>query len=1137
MAIAKLKRDFQDILVLGEASASFPGTTVLSHMGRIADPADIVLKPNDTVFYLYHGPPVKLCDLAHADDGFKWHAKKPLKGGKDCNAIKGMSYACRNTDRSIMKHLWFVPPEGNNDNSILELENQIHIKVIVAYRLSATKREVPSQQSIAMPATTTRVVPAAQELDGDTYQPSTSKRRRAAEARPVSPPLTRKKTAAAAEEATDDMSYSPHWSTIRSPPQEPVASSADSPTKRMYSEMLVGLQRTAAQKRYPIKVRFPKLPTFTFYLFRGNTINIKKLVAIDGLAWVGKKVLRSKLGIVGISYECPDKPGLKKRIWFLQSEQGLPPSSVPASPLIGFHSGASSPAMASTALDLVLLADIALKDSPQIDTPRTPASMKFFGTGPPPPSLSLLTTPPIGSLGPISGTASPIMTPLLGNKHAMTPSMYSAAKRVKTPVGKIDYWGSVKVWHEDEATKQSYMAYLQGSQPSPIVFDHVIQPSIDSLRPGQPLFYMLQGSDSRTIKDICDADGYGPWQCCGMLQKDLHIHGLVYQCRNYPDLKKHIFFTPENAPQPAATLLRSTLQVAPTTNVAYGALPLIVPPQHSGMASPIPHDSHPVDLTDHTFPSTLPTAPGSNVHSGVAPMPLVHAPGMPWASPATFAAAVTAMHPPSHGHSSSHPSDDVLMPPPLHHGHHGGHHHAPPHFDDVHSADGLPPAAAVLHAPPPVAPPSTAIQERNSVTASPMVPAFLSPLASTNSMYTPMHHVPSPAMLLAAHQAVQQGHSPRMNGSMSHYENLRRDRVVIVYLRVGAHAALKSRPLPSTGIVAQAERSITDMQQVCVADLESLRRGRVIVSYLTGSISEQDDIPVPIPDAACFPDDPPVVVPAAVKPEPVATIAPVITVTPTVPQPIPDELVTPPVVFPPSFASSTSELPPPLPTPLSTLADVMPVEPEPVVPMDAQPTSNADAVGFHDHAVTSENDDHDQSMSESEADSPSDDRTARELSPRDANRQLDTASVTKMRNWFDEHFEYPQPSRQQLEELCAESSLTRQRVKKWIDNAKQRTNGPWRAMRSRGRPVKRAIEVMQLYDDVDPIATLKVNLQRIHAQAPDVLKTHNTIIRATSDLIDRLAKLPSSAGQWQHPRGGGVVVLRTAEVDPALLSL
>lgn len=94
----------------------------------------LALKPNDTVFYLYSGPSVKLCELAHGEDGLKWHAKKPLKGGKECSVIKGMSYACRNTDRPIMKHLWFVPPPGSTENTILELESQSHSKVVVAYR-------------------------------------------------------------------------------------------------------------------------------------------------------------------------------------------------------------------------------------------------------------------------------------------------------------------------------------------------------------------------------------------------------------------------------------------------------------------------------------------------------------------------------------------------------------------------------------------------------------------------------------------------------------------------------------------------------------------------------------------------------------------------------------------------------------------------------------------------------------------------------------------------------------------------------------------------------------------------------------------------------------------------------------------
>jgi len=146
-----------------------------------------------------------------------------------------------------------------------------------------------------------------------------------------------------------------------------------------------------------------------------------------------------------------------------------------------------------------------------------------------------------------------------------------------------------------------------------------------------------------------------------------------------------------------------------------------------------------------------------------------------------------------------------------------------------------------------------------------------------------------------------------------------------------------------------------------------------------------------------------------------------------------------------------------------------------------------------------------------------------------AARQIDASAVAKLRTWFDAHFEYPQPSRAELTKLCADTQLQPQRIKKWIDNAKQRTDGPWRAMRSRGRPVRRAIEVISLLTVTDPMETFRRYVVGLDGMQ-DAGKTHVTIVRAPSEIGEQLSRLPASAGLWQHPRGGSVVVLRTIEL-------
>lgn len=46
----------------------------------------------------------------------------------------------------------------------------------------------------------------------------------------------------------------------------------------------------------------------------------------------------------------------------------------------------------------------------------------------------------------------------------------------------------------------------------------------------------------------------------------------------------------------------------------------------------------------------------------------------------------------------------------------------------------------------------------------------------------------------------------------------------------------------------------------------------------------------------------------------------------------------------------------------------------------------------------------------------------------------------------------------------------------------------------------------------------------------DTGKIHVTIVRASAEIAGQLSRLPASAGVWQHPKGGSVVVLRTVEL-------
>jgi len=284
---------------------------------------------------------------------------------------------------------------------------------------------------------------------------------------------------------------------------------------------------------------------------------------------------------------------------------------------------------------------------------------------------------------------------------------------------------------------------------------------------GQPLFYMYENTSQQiALKEICEADGLGPWATSSALQHKFAIVGLTFTNRMRPELKKHIFFLPEETTSGPGVVgtLRNVLQVGPAGNPAShtpitpvgsaSSNPMRASPNPPESPSISPHNSLIMTvqaaLRQNTTADLNWPVGNEDLHVPQIDTPAVDASG--------HAQHRQEMHQ-QHMEALAEMGLDVSLEPPP----------AP-----------LPPPPAAL-APPPNS--SHSVQNSYSFQL-PGTPAMLSPLQMTPALGS-LHSSFTPHTMQHTGQSPARGTSKRSWDPLLHSESLHKDRAVIVYLRAG----------------------------------------------------------------------------------------------------------------------------------------------------------------------------------------------------------------------------------------------------------------------------------------------------------------------------------------------------------------